>query len=108
LGRNAGHFGHDLLNIRRIDFPSGDSAGESDERPGLVDDINGFVRQVAVVDELGRKLDRRFDRRVRINDAVVFLIARGRPFNILTASSAGGSNISIFSNRRDSARSFSK
>ena len=78
-------------------------------RAGLVDHVDRLVRQLAVVDVLGRQLDRRLDRLVRVLELVDSSSKYGfSPFRISIASSTVGSLTSIFWNRRTSARSFSK
>ena len=77
-------------------------------RAGLVDHVDRLVRQVAVVDVLGRQLGRGLQRLVGVLDAVVLLEARLQALRISTVSSTDGSTTSIFWKRRDSAWSFSK
>ena len=74
---------------------------------GLVDDVDGLVRQMTVVDEARRQLRRRSQRRGRVLDAVVLFEARLQAAQDLHGLLDVGSLTSIFWKRRDSAWSFS-
>jgi len=75
-GRNARDLGNDFFDLGLADGFLALGRGEDAlRRAGLVDDVDGFVGQVAVVDVLGRQLGRRLQRRRRILNAVVFLEA---------------------------------
>src|SRR5471032_1340606 len=77
LRRDAGDLGDDVLDLGLADgFLLLRFRQDALRRAGFVDDVDGLVGQVAVVDEAGRQFSRRRQRRLRVLDAVVLLEAR--------------------------------
>ena len=80
LRRNARDLRDDVLNELHVDDARPTALGlQPAVRAGLVDDVDGLVGQVAVVDVLGRKLRRRAQRFVGVLDAVMLLEAGLEP-----------------------------
>ena len=78
-------------------------------RAGLVDHVDGLVRQQAVADVLDRQVDRGLQRVGGVLDLVVLLVSGLEALAGSRRSRATvGSTTSIFWKRRASARSFSK
>ena len=73
-----------------MDFFAVPLAGEPDEGAGLVDDIDGLVRQEAVVEVLGRQLAGGLQGGVHVDDAVVLFVARAQALEDLDALVDGG------------------
>ena len=91
--RNAGDLGHDVFDFRLANrlFAFGrhlNALGGT----GLVDHVNGFVRQLAVVDELGRQLSRRLQSGDGVLDAVVVFKAALEAFEDVHRLGHGGLN----------------
>ena len=108
LRRNARDLGDDFLDLVLADDALLLGLGQDFlRRAGLVDDVDGLVRQMPVVDEPRRELRRGAQRRRLVLDAVVLLEAGLQPLQDRTVSATVGSVTSIFWKRRDSAWSFS-
>ena len=110
LGRDARDLGDDGLDVRprRSASCAWQRAHELHIGPGLVDHVDGLVRQVAVVDVAVGQLGRGAQGRMGVGDLVVFLEAGLQPLEDLDGLLDVGSSTSIFWKRRASARSFSK
>ena len=50
------------------------TAGQFDKCPGFIDNIDGFVRQISIIDILCGKLNGCFKGRIRVLYAVILLI----------------------------------
>ena len=79
LGGNACHFSHNFFNISGVDFFAVRRTAQSHKGAGLIDDIDGLVRQVAVIEILGGKLHGRLQGRIGVHNAVVFFVAGSQP-----------------------------
>ena len=76
LGRDAGDLGDDTLDVGNVDaFLAPRRGHELHMGTGLVDDVDGLVGQVAVVDVLGRQFRRGAEGRLGVADLVMFLEA---------------------------------
>jgi len=56
--RNARHRRHHRLDVGDLDDGAG-ALVDAEDRPDLVDDVDGLVRQLAEIDVPGRELGRR-------------------------------------------------
>jgi hypothetical protein len=111
LGRDARHLGDDGLDssAHRSRLLALVLRQQALARAGLVDHVDGLVRQVAVVDVRADSSTAELQRLDGVLDVVVLLEARLQPCRIsMVSSSTLGSTTSIFWKRRASARSFSK
>ena len=80
LGRNPGDLGDDVLDLLGRDCALLLGFGQDAlRRTGLVDDVDGLVRQMTVADVARGKLGGRGKRRRGVLDAVVILEARLQP-----------------------------
>ena len=76
-GRNLGDLGDDFFNIFRADRLLALVHWKNlDGRADFVDNVDGFIRQLPVIDVLGRKLDRRSNGRGAVVNTMMFLVMR--------------------------------
>ena len=82
-GRDLGHLGHDFFDVPRVDFFPPSSPVEAQIGPGFVDDVDGLVRQVSVIEVFGRETGRGLEGCIRVCDTVVLFVPRAEPLEDL-------------------------